>query len=363
MGLVTENLADPFELAVGPDRKVYYIQRTGELKVVDSDTLQVTTLLDFAYTSAMTDQSDGLLGMTLDRNFASNSWIYLLWSDKTLKQLNLSRFTVADNSVALSSEKRLLTVPTYRGEGRANSHMGGSLAMDATGRLYAAIGDNTDPFASGRLHPCRRTRRPRRLGRPGHRRQHERPARQDPADHPTSRRYVHRPGGNLFPAGTAKTRPEIYAMGMRNPFRITIEPQTNAVLVADYGPDARAADPNRGPRGRSSSTGSPAPATSAGRTASATTSRSTTTTSHQHLGGEVQLRRTGEQLTQQHRPDHLPPAKSATVWYPYSASTQFPELGTGGGGPMSGPVYDYDPANTRTTKFPEYFEGSGSPTS
>ncbi|MEK8105615.1 PQQ-dependent sugar dehydrogenase [Micromonospora sp. M12] len=226
----------------------------------------------------MTDQSDGLLGMTLDRNFASNGWIYLLWSDKTLKQLNLSRFTVANNSVALSSEKRLLAVPTYRGEGRANSHMGGSLAMDAAGRLYAAIGDNTDPFASSGY--TRSTSAPAaRPGTPGHRRQHQRPARQDPADHPQSDGTYTVPSGNLFPAGTAKTRPEIYAMGMRNPFRITIEPQTNAVLVADYGPDARAADANRGPEGPSSSTGSPRPATSAGRTAWATTSRSTTTTS------------------------------------------------------------------------------------
>ena len=57
------------------------------------------------------------------------------------------------------------------------------------------------------------------------------------------------PAGNLFPAGTAQTRPEIYAMGFRNPFRIGIDPATNTLYVADYGPDAGAANPDRGRRG------------------------------------------------------------------------------------------------------------------
>ncbi len=358
VGLVTENLADPFELAVGPDRKVYYIQRTGALKVVNSDTLQVTTLLDFAYTSAMTDQSDGLLGMTLDRNFASNGWIYLLWSDKTLKQLNLSRFTVANNSVALSSEKRLLAVPTYRGEGRANSHMGGSLAMDAAGRLYAAIGDNTDPFASSGYTPV-----DERAGRAAWDAQGTAGNTNDLRGKilritPQADGTYTVPSGNLFPAGTARTRPEIYAMGMRNPFRITIEPQTNAVLVADYGPDARAADPNRGPEGtvefnRITSAGNFGWPYCVGNNIPFNDYNFATNTSGAKFNCAAPVNNSPNNtgLTT------LPAAKSALVWYAYSASTQFPELGTGGGGPMSGPVYDYDPANTRTTKFPEYFEG------
>ncbi|MCG5473059.1 ThuA domain-containing protein [Micromonospora sp. LAH09] len=358
VGLVTENLADPFELAVAPDRKVYYIQRTGALKVVNSDTLQVTTLLDFAYTSAMTDQSDGLLGMTLDRNFASNGWIYLLWSDKTLKQLNLSRFTVANNSVALSSEKRLLTIPTYRGEGRANSHMGGSLTMDGAGRLYAAIGDNTDPFASSGYTPV-----DERAGRAAWDAQGTAGNTNDLRGKilritPQSDGTYTVPSGNLFPAGTARTRPEIYAMGMRNPFRITVEPQTNAVLVADYGPDARAADPNRGPEGtvefnRITGAGNYGWPYCVGNNIPFNDYNFATSTSGAKFNCAAPVNNSPNNtgLTT------LPASKSALVWYAYSASTQFPELGTGGGGPMSGPVYDYDPANTRTTKFPEYFEG------
>ncbi len=58
------------------------------------------------------------------------------------------------------------------------------------------------------------------------------------------------PDGNLFPPGTDKTRPEIYAMGFRNPFRFSVDKETGIVYVGDYGPDAGAADPKRGPGGQ-----------------------------------------------------------------------------------------------------------------
>ena len=58
------------------------------------------------------------------------------------------------------------------------------------------------------------------------------------------------PTGNLFPAGTAKTRPEIYAMGFRNPFRMSVDKKTGVVYLGDYGPDAGATDANRGPSGQ-----------------------------------------------------------------------------------------------------------------
>lgn len=151
--LATSDLADPFELAVAPDRRVFFAQRTGKLKVIDQETMKVSTALDFAYTPEMTSQSDGLLGLTLDPGFAENNWLYLLYSDKVEKRLNLSRFTADGNTVDPASEKRLLTVPTLRGEGRANSHMAGSLTFDKDGNLYAATGDNTDPFASDGFTP------------------------------------------------------------------------------------------------------------------------------------------------------------------------------------------------------------------
>ncbi|MFF3749267.1 ThuA domain-containing protein [Streptomyces sp. NPDC002018] len=356
--LATSDLADPFELAVAPDRRVFFIQRTGKLKVIDQRTLQVSTALDFAYTPEMTSQSDGLLGLTLDPDFAENNWLYLLHSDKIEKRLNLSRFTVTGNTVDPASEKRLLTVPTLRGEGRANSHMAGSITFDKNGDLYVATGDNTDPFASDGFTPI-----DEREGRRAWDAQttagntndlRGKVLRITPEDDGT----YSVPEGNLFAPGTERTRPEIYAMGMRNPFRITTDPLSGALLVGDYGPDAREAVADRGPEGtveynRITEPGNYGWPYCTGDNTPFNDYDFATGTS----GAKFDCANLVNDSPNNTGLRELPAAKPATVWYAYSASPDFPELGTGGGGPMGGPVYDYDPANTYPSKFPEYFEG------
>ena len=56
--------------------------------------------------------------------------------------------------------------------------------------------------------------------------------------------------GNLFGRNQALTRPEIYAMGLRNPFRFAVNRRNGDVYVGDYSPDANMADPARGPAGQ-----------------------------------------------------------------------------------------------------------------
>ncbi|MEU8569560.1 ThuA domain-containing protein [Streptomyces pathocidini] len=356
--LVTDDLADPFELGVAPDRRVFFIERTGKLKVVDQETLKVTTALDLEYSPDMTSQSDGLLGLALDPGFAANHWLYLLHSDKTAKQLNLSRFTVSGDTVDTGSEKRLLEIPTYRGEGRANSHMAGSLAFGPTGDLYISTGDNTDPFASDGFTPIDEREGRRAWDAQGTSGNTDdlrgKVLRITPEDDGT----YSVPEGNLFAPGTDKTRPEIYAMGFRNPFRITVDPRSGALLVGDYGPDAKQAVADRGPEGtveynRITEAGNFGWPYCVGQNTPFNDYDFATRASGPKFdcGAIVNDSPNNTGLRE------LPPAQPALVWHAYSASPEFPELGTGGGGPMSGPVYDYDPDNTYRTKFPEYFDG------
>ncbi|RFU82572.1 PKD domain-containing protein [Streptomyces triticagri] len=356
--LATEDLADPFELAIAPDRRVFFIQRTGKLKIIDQETLKVSTAMDMAYTPEMTDQSDGLLGLALDPNFADNHWLYLLHSDKEEKQLNLSRFTEKDGKVDPDSAEQLLTVPTYRGEGRANSHMAGSIAFDKAGDLYIATGDNTDPFASDGFTPIDE-REGRRAwdaqGTAGNTNDlRGKVLRITPKDDGT----YGVPDGNLFEPGTEKTRPEIYAMGFRNPFRITTDPQTGAVLLGDYGPDAQAAKEDRGPEGtveynRITEPGNYGWPYCVGNNIPFNDFDFASNTSGEKFKCDA-LKNDSPNNTGL---TDLPAAKPALVWYAYSASEEFPELGTGGGGPMGGPVYDFDGDNDYRTKFPEAYDG------
>ena len=56
------------------------------------------------------------------------------------------------------------------------------------------------------------------------------------------------PSGNLFAPGTPNTRPEIYAMGFRNPFRIQVDSK-GIEYVTDYSPDSQIPQTFRGPQG------------------------------------------------------------------------------------------------------------------
>lgn len=57
------------------------------------------------------------------------------------------------------------------------------------------------------------------------------------------------PDGNLFPKNEPKTKPEIFVMGNRNPYRISVDKKTGYLYWGEVGPDAQNDDPNRGPRG------------------------------------------------------------------------------------------------------------------
>ena len=90
------------------------------------------------------------------------------------------------------------------------------------------------------------------------------------------------PAGNLFPlvggAPQPKTRPEVYAMGFRNPFRIQVD-SNDVAYVSDYSPDSQTPQQFHGPPARAGSRSSASPRTTAGRTASSPTCRSTPGTS------------------------------------------------------------------------------------
>jgi Glucose / Sorbosone dehydrogenase len=124
-------------------------------------------------------------------------------------------------------------------------HVGGKIDFDGDGNLYLSTGDDTNPFQSSGFTPIdeRDTRNPAF------------DAQRTSANTNDLRGKILRirvtsggdysvPAGNLFRPGTPRTRLEIYAMGFRNPFRMSVDKVSNNVYVGDYSPDADEADPN-----------------------------------------------------------------------------------------------------------------------
>ena len=156
------------------------------------------------------------------------------------------------------------------------------------------------------------------------------------------------PSGNLFAPGTAKTRPEIYAMGFRNPFRMSVDKPTGIVYLGDYGPDAGVTDANRGPGGQ----------VEFDRITGARQLRLAVLHRHQHhharpttsgtsptgpTGPKYNCARRARPTTRSATPASatLPAAKPSWIQYGGDAGSP-PEFGSGSESPMGGPVYRYD---------------------
>ncbi|MFJ8660710.1 ThuA domain-containing protein [Streptomyces sp. NPDC093795] len=364
-----EEVGEPMSLAVLPDRSVLHTDRGGELRRTDAagNTTVIGTVPVYSH------DEEGLQGIGLDPDFARNRAIYLYYApplntpagdapeNGTPADLTpydgvnrLSRFTLkADGTLDNASEKKVIDIPATRG---ICCHVGGDIDFDAQGNLYLSTGDDSNPFASDGYTPIDE--------RPGRNPAFD--ARRTSGNTNDLRGKILRikvaddgtytvPDGNLFAPGTAKTRPEIYAMGFRNPFRFSVDKPTGILYVGDYGPDAGAADPERGPAGQVEfarvtkpgnfgwpfCTGDNEPYVEydfATRTSGATYDCGALKNDSPHNTGLVDL----------------PPAEPA--WIPYNGGS-VPEFGTGSESPMGGPVYRHDPANTSPVKFPEAYDG------
>lgn len=243
---IASGFVDAMEMAVAPTGQIYVVERTGALKVVDPVTKKVQTIttLPVEVRNKEFARESGLLGITLDPKFTENGWLYLYYSVKDKPIHRLARFQSKGNE--LTDPKTLLEIPYDREN--ATCHEGGSLAFGADGCLYLSTGDNTCPFKSNGSAPI-----DERDDRKWYDAQRSAANTNDLRGKilrikPTADGGYTIPEGNLFPVGTEKTRPEIYVMGCRNPYRISIDPETNYLYWGKVGPDA-GRESDRGPRG------------------------------------------------------------------------------------------------------------------
>ncbi|GAB2791295.1 ThuA domain-containing protein [Amycolatopsis magusensis] len=351
-----DNTVGPAALDIAKDGRVFYAEYGGKVKIFKPDTRTTVTA---ATINAYTGGEDGLTGLALDPNFATTRWIYLMYSPAggTEHIARVSRFTVNGDTLDPASEQVIMKVPSSRAAPEPG-HTGGYLAFGPNGNLYIGPGDDIEPFRSDGYAPIDE--------RPGWASNDAQGTAANTNDlrgkilriHPQPDGTYTIPSGNMFPPGTAKTKPEIYAMGFRNAFRFSVHPTTGVIYAADYAADAGNDNPNRGP---------------------AATTEWNIITSPGFYGWPYCV---GDNIpyndynfaTKQSGPKfncdspvnnspnntgltNLPAARKADLWYGGGANGfKFPEMGDGGEAPMAFPAYQYDPGNPSATKFPEYFD-------
>ena len=355
--VVADDLDEPMAFEVLKDGTAFIIERKGVLKKYDPVTKTTDVVgkipVNTKYTSAegkVSEAEEGLMGLSLDPNFEKNHWVYLYYAHPTNKKHILTRWSVQNDKLVEDSQKVLLEVTTQR---EVCCHTGGGMTWDRAGNLYLTVGNNT-----GNQQAAQTDERPNRSSwdDQGHAGNTEDLRGKILRIHPEADGSYTIPEGNLFPKGTAKTRPEIYSMGHRNPWRISIDSKTGYIYWGEVGPDATA-DSEIGPRGYDE----------------LNQARKPGNFGWPWFVGNRQAFPVydyeNKKPLDKKDPDHvvnnspnntglkeLPPVAPSFIYYPYGVSEEFPMVGTGSRSATGGPVYHQTDFKGAKRPWPAYYE-------
>ena len=347
---------EPTEMGIMNDGRVLVIERKGGIKLFLP---QTNTLKQIGLLPVYNGQEDGLLGLALDPQFNGNHFVYFYYSPIGEKPLQrVSRFLFQNDSIAFSSEKILIEIPTQRQE---CCHSAGSIAFGPDGNLFIAIGDNTNPHIPGYYNSI-----DERKGRESWDAQRTAGNTNDLRGkilriHPEPNGTYTIPVGNLFPKGTDSTRPEIYVMGCRNPYRISVDAKKGWLFWGDVGQNT-IDDPKRGPISYDEWNA----AKEAGffgwpYIAGPNAPYADFDFATGKIGPFFDPAKPVNESVNNTGLKNLPPAKEALIWYSYDESKDFNYLGTGGKSPIAGPIYYSDlfkkNVNDTTRHLPSYYDG------
>ena len=196
------------------DTRLFVTEQAGHVRIVDSKGALSAPILDIS--SSVQNQGEmGLLGLAFHPKFASNHYIYVYYINKT-RQTVVARYEL-DPTTSMAkpaSVKVLLTLQQVY-----TNHKGGQLQFGPDGYLYIGIGDGGsggDPDKHGQdLHTW--FGKILRID----------VDRGDPYSIPTSNPYARSTDKNI--------KPEIWASGLRNPWRFSFDRQTGDLFIADVG--------------------------------------------------------------------------------------------------------------------------------
>ena len=353
--VLARDLSQPMELEVATSGEVFFIERSGKLHVYDPQLQSKNEILNL---DVSTENEYGLLGLALDPDFVNNRTLFLYYAPQNKKVFRLSSFEHKNNSIDKTQERIYLEIPVPR---EMCCHSGGALEFGNHGHLYISTGDDTNPFKSSGYAPINEV-----AGR------HLEDAQRSSGNsnsllgkilriipHLQGTQKYSLPAGNLFVAGTPFTRPEIFAMGARNPFRMKVDRLTDTLYWSDVGPDASNDSPARGPKGydeinRSRTAGNYGWPYFVGNNFAY---RDFNFANGQSFGffdpnNVINDSPNNNGLTR------LPNARSAFLYYPYQNSVEFPQLGFNNGRvSMAGPVIRVQENLSNPKGLPAYFSG------
>jgi len=208
----------------GDDAHWYVLRQAGIiLRFNNASTAnELTEVLNISDRVNATSNELGLLGAAPHPDFINNHFVFLYYTGRSINsavETRITRYRVNDDGT-FDRNSELLILSFSR---PYSNHLGGQIAFDQDGYLYIASGDGGsggDPLNMGQnLNEL--------LGK----------ILRIDIDHMTGGRNYAIPGDNPF-VSTANARPEIWAYGLRNPWRFSFDKTTDELWVGDVGQSA-----------------------------------------------------------------------------------------------------------------------------
>jgi glucose/arabinose dehydrogenase len=218
--LITGGLEMPVGLAHAGDGsgRLFVVEKAGRIRVLENRSLLPTSLLDIADRVGSEQSEQGLLGLAFHPGFAENGLFYVNYTDRQGDTV-VSRFSMASGWEPESppvadpgSEAPLLKL-----DQPASNHNGGHLAFGPDGYLYIGMGDGGgagDRYGNGQNGATLLGAMLR-------------------IDVDSGEPYAI-PEDNPF-VGDPAVRDEIWALGLRNPWRYSFDRLTGDLYIADVG--------------------------------------------------------------------------------------------------------------------------------
>jgi len=200
--------------------RLFALERPGSLRIFKGGQLLTTPFLNIQSLIACCAGERGLLGTAFHPNYETNGFFYVSYTRVSDGDIVLARYHVSNSNPDVADPSSALILLTIEHSSQSN-HNGGHLAFGPDGYLYMSVGDGGgggDPFESGQnLNTM--------LGK----------LLRIDVDHGT---LYSIPAGNPF-AGATPGLDEIWAYGLRNPWRFSFDRQTGDLYIGDVGQGAR----------------------------------------------------------------------------------------------------------------------------
>jgi glucose/arabinose dehydrogenase len=215
---ITSGLTAPVFLAQPlNDGRIFVVEQAGRIRVITSGVLQTTPFLDIS-SRVLSGGERGLFSVAFHPQYATNRFFYVYFTTQPNGDLRVERFTTTSNpEVADPATTKLIITTAHSTQ---SNHNGGLVSFGLDGMLYAGFGDgggSGDPTGNAQNQNALLGSL-LRLDISG-----------DPYTIPSSNPFFNQAG----------KRGEIWAKGLRNPWRYAFDAPTGLLYVADVGQNAR----------------------------------------------------------------------------------------------------------------------------